>query len=294
MSKKDKALFHLPGLFEFYELYKAFFSVFYKERDMFYPWAFIASVYGAPGNSLWAGGRFEEGYESPERVLGLLKRYGISARLTFSNSLLAKEHLSDRKCNRLCKQFEESGTNGVIVHSEILTAYLKERYPGLYLVSSTTKVLTDFEDLLSELRREEFLYVVPDFRLNKQLDKLCSLTDPEKDKVEFLVNECCHTGCTDRKACYENVSRRMLSEDVPEHICKAPFGNEGYDLSRAKENPSFIGPSDIVDTYLKNGFSNFKIEGRGLSEETVLELLLYYLAKPENISKVKELVYLNL
>ncbi|MBO7334790.1 MAG: hypothetical protein J6U67_07810, partial [Lachnospiraceae bacterium] len=240
------------------------------------------------------GGRFEEGYESPERVLGLLKRYGISARLTFSNSLLAKEHLSDRKCNRLCKLFEESGTNGVIVHSEILTAYLKERYPGLYLVSSTTKVLTDFEDLLSELRREEFSYVVPDFRLNKQLDKLCSLTDPEKDKVEFLVNECCYTGCTERKACYENVSRRMLSEDVPEHICKAPFGNEGYDLSRAKENPSFIGPSDIVDTYLKNGFSNFKIEGRGLSEDTVLELLLFYLAKPENISKVKELVYLNL
>ena len=155
-------------------------------------------------------------------------------------------------------------------------------------------MLTDFEDLLSELRREEFLYVVPDFRLNKQLDKLCSLTDPEKDKVEFLVNECCHTGCTDRKACYENVSRRMLSEDVPEHICKAPFGNEGYDIKRAMENPSFIGPSDIFDTYLQNGFSNFKIEGRGLSEETVLELLLFYLAKSENISKVKELVYLNL
>ena len=38
-----------------------------------------------------------------------MKEYGISARLTFSNSLLREEHLSDRKCNELCKLFEETG-----------------------------------------------------------------------------------------------------------------------------------------------------------------------------------------
>ena len=31
-----------------------------------------------------------------------MKEYGISARLTFSNSLLRTEHLSDKKCNDLC------------------------------------------------------------------------------------------------------------------------------------------------------------------------------------------------
>ena len=65
----------------------------------------------------------------------LLREYGISARLTFSNSLLQKEHLRDPKCNALCALFEaDSGVqNGIIVHSELLLEYLKARYPGFYL-----------------------------------------------------------------------------------------------------------------------------------------------------------------
>ena len=89
--------------------------------------------------------------------------------------------------------------NGVIVHSELLTDYLRTRYPALYLVSSTTKVLTDFDDFRRELDREEFRYVVPDFRLNKRFDELNDLSQVHKDKVEFLCNECCWFGCSDRK-----------------------------------------------------------------------------------------------
>ena len=89
--------------------------------------------------------------------------------------------------------FEKSGKtkNGVIVHSELLLEYLKKKYPGLYFVSSTTKVLTDFDRFTEEIDREEFRYAVPDFRLNKQLDKLGQLSQSQKDKVEFLCNECC-------------------------------------------------------------------------------------------------------
>lgn len=65
----------------------------------------------------------------------------------------------------LCKLFAESESpqNGVIVHSDLLLDYLKKTYPGLYFVSSTTKVLTDFEDFKRELEREDFRFVVPDF-----------------------------------------------------------------------------------------------------------------------------------
>lgn len=82
-------------------------------------------------------------------MLALLQEYGISARLTFSNSKLIEEHLSDRKCNELCALFAENTEpeSGVIVHSELLLQYLKSHYPQLYLISSTTKVLTDFEAL---------------------------------------------------------------------------------------------------------------------------------------------------
>ena len=212
-----------------------------------------------------------------------MREYGISARLTFSNSLLREEHLSDKKCNALCALLVQDGEgkNGVIVHSDQLADYLRVHYPQLYLVSSTTKVLTDFGRFRDETAREEFHYVVPDFRLNKAFEALDSLPQAQKDKVEFLCNECCWVGCRDRKRCYENVSRKNLGEACPDHICRAPGGAEGYRFSKAMENPSFIGVRDIRETYLPMGFSNFKIEGRGLGSALILEFLLYYMTKPE-------------
>ena len=171
--------------------------------------------------------------------------------------------------------------------------HIKKKYPGLYFVSSTTKVQTDFDQFVKETDRNEFKYVVPDFRLNKQLDKLASLTEEQKDKTEFLCNECCSFYCKDRKACYENVSRKNLGEDCPDHICTAPDGEGGYRFSKAMKNPGFIGVNDILNTYLPLGFSNFKIEGRGLGSAVNLEFLLYYLTKPEYQLIVREEIYLD-
>lgn len=291
----NTAYFHLPGLFEFYELYRVFLPLFREHREYFYGWCEIGSIYGAPADCLWGGGRAGFGEASPRDVLALMQEYGISARLTFSNSLLREEHLSDRKCNALCRLFTESGgvQNGVIVHSDLLLEYLAQRWPGLYFVSSTTKVLTDFRELKSELDRADFRYVVPDFRLNRQFDALSALTQAQKDKVEFLCNECCWYGCRDRKHCYENVSRKNLGEDCPDHRCTAPGAQQGYRFSKAMENPGFIGAGDIRKIYLPGGFSNFKIEGRGLGSALILEFLLYYMTKPEYQLRVREEIYLD-
>ena len=321
--KRSIAYYHLPGLFEFYELYKVFLPLFREHREYFYDWCDIGSVYGAPADCIWGGGRAGFGDDDARKVLDLMKEYGISARLTFSNSLLREEHLLDKKCNALCKLFEEAGDiqrervsdsnmqdksikdiqennvqpkviqNGVIVHSDLLLDYLKKNYPNLYFVSSTTKVLTDFQQFSNEVKRKEFRYVVPDFRLNKSFDRLNTLTQIEKDKVEFLCNECCWFGCKDRKRCYETVSRKNLGENCPEHHCAAPDAEEGYRFSKAMKNPGFIGTEDIQNIYLPMGFSNFKIEGRGLGSALVLEFLLYYMVKPEYQIHIREAIYLD-
>lgn len=289
------AQYHLPGLFEFYELYAAFLPLYRTHREYFYDWCEIGSIYGAPIGCLWGGGRVSSGTCTARDVLALTQKYGISARLTFSNSLLREEHLKDRTCNALCRLFSESGTvqNGVIVHSELLLDHLKTTCPQLYFVSSTTKVLTDFSQLRCELERPEFSYVVPDFRLNKAFASLNTLPQALKDKVEFLCNECCSFGCKDRRACYEAVSRKNLGEAAPEHHCNAPDAKYGYRFSRAMENPGFIGIADIQNTYLPMGFSNFKIEGRGLGSALILEFLLYYLTKPDCQLRVREEIYLD-
>ena len=289
------AYYHLPGLFEFYELYRVFLPLLRTHREYFYEWCEVGSLYGAPADCLWGGGRVGAGEWDPREVLDLMREYGISARLTFSNSLLRGEHLSDPKCNALCRLFEEAGggQNGVIVHSELLLDYLKRTYPGLYLISSTTKVLTDFRDLRRELEREDFRSVVPDFRLNKDFERLEALPQSRKDKVEFLCNECCDFGCRERKACYEAVSRKNLGECGHEHRCAAPDAGGGYRFSKAMANPGFIGIDEIQNVYLPMGFSQFKIEGRGLGSALILEFLLYYMVKPAYHLQVREEIYLD-
>lgn len=57
--------------------------------------------------------------------------------------------------NALCALFAENKgvQNGIIIHSDLLLEYLQENYPELYFVSSTTKVLTDFEQFVSEVKQ---------------------------------------------------------------------------------------------------------------------------------------------
>ena len=104
--KSEPIKYHLPGLFEFYELYKAFLPLYREHRDFFYDWCEIGSIYGAPSDCIWGGGRIGFGDAEPKAVAALMKEYGISARLTFSNSLLREEHLADVRCNALCGMFK--------------------------------------------------------------------------------------------------------------------------------------------------------------------------------------------
>lgn len=292
---EKKIKYHLPGLFEFYELYDMYLPLTKEHPEYFYEWCEIGSIYGAPADCIWGGGRVGFGDAEPEKVKELTEKYGISSRLTFSNSLLTKEHLSDKKCNEICRIFESKDKvqNGIIIHSDLLKEYIKANYPEYYLISSTTKVITEYPEFVKELDKEDFSFVVMDFRLNKELDKLKKLSDGQKDKTEFLCNECCDMGCTERKKCYETVSRKSLGEDCEEHICKSSDGNQGYSFARAQKNLGFIGTDEICNVYRPMGFTNFKLEGRGLGSAMVFEILLYYMVKPEYRINVREKIYLD-
>ena len=137
MEKPAAACYHLPGLFEFYELYRRFLPLYREHREYFYDWCTIGSIYGAPAGCIWGGGRTSFGDADPQEVLALMQEYKISARLTFSNSLLREEHLLDQKCNALCELFEKQTEveNGVILHSELLLDYLQNTYQNFYIVS---------------------------------------------------------------------------------------------------------------------------------------------------------------
>ena len=58
-------------------------------------------------------------------------------------------------------------------------------------------------------------------------------------------------------------------------------------------NRDTVEIDDIQNIYIPMGFSNFKIEGRGLGSALVLEFLLYYMTKPEYQLHVREAIYLD-
>ena len=76
------AYYHLPGLFEFYELYRVFLPLFRSHREYFYGWCEIGSVYGAPADCLWGGGHVGFGEDRPDKVAELMREYAVSSRLT--------------------------------------------------------------------------------------------------------------------------------------------------------------------------------------------------------------------
>ena len=98
--KQGAAYYHLPGLFEFHDLYAAFLPLFREHREYFYDWCEIGSLYGAPADCIWGGGRVGAQTSAPQAALALAQEYGVSARLTFSNSLLQKSILPTPNATR--------------------------------------------------------------------------------------------------------------------------------------------------------------------------------------------------
>ena len=153
-------------------------------------------------------------------------------------------------------------------------------------------MLTDFNDLRRELARPEFRYVVPDFRLNRAFDKLAALPQSQKDKVEFLSAMSAAGSDARNAGPATRPSATKIWVSGPEHHCSAPRRRGRYRFSRAMASPGFIGIEAIRDTYLPMGFTQFKIEGRGLGSALIL-ILLHYLTKPEYQLAVREELYLD-
>ena len=62
---KHTACYHLPGLFEFYELYRLFLPLFREHREYFYDWCEILHLRLSAGLHLGQGGRVEAGGALP-------------------------------------------------------------------------------------------------------------------------------------------------------------------------------------------------------------------------------------
>ena len=156
--------YYLPGLFEFFGLYQDLINIYNNERDKFNDNCAIGSIYGAPPDTLWNGGRCAgHGCNQIFEVVNWSICNNIPCNLTFTNCLLQKEHFLDKYCNSLLSAFHHS-KNGITIYSDELRDYIKEKYPKYKFTSSTTKCLREEQAVLQEL--ENYDIVVLDYNFD--------------------------------------------------------------------------------------------------------------------------------
>lgn len=225
----------------------------------------IHNLYDSFNNVIWNGGRVKIGV--PSSILQMQKRFSIckdlniGIRFTFSNSLLAEEHLKDYYSNLVLDLAVQSGVDvSVILVSDLLKSYIHTKYPQIDLISSVTDI-TKTPDRIKTLTGD-FSYIVIPPELNHSPEVL---QDVDLSKIEILVNEGCVKQCPLRAEHYRKISEDQLSYIQYEDNAASRFLKDNKcPLLKVPENieqPLRITFPEILE-WNKKGVSHFKIRGR--------------------------------
>ena len=271
---------HLPGLCNFRLLNQILINLMKDYPSKFREGYKIGSVYGTFPGAIWNGGRAVFGTVFKGDIDRIIKMYnsrGIPVRFTWTNSLLEEKHNQDTFCNMIM-QLADNGKNQVLVNRPSLEEYIRREYPNFPVISSTTKRIVTLADIKEELLKDYHL-VVLDYDLNHDETVLREL-EPLANRVEILVNEICTPGCLNRTVHYKAESLSQLEFDRTTTF-QCPYHNAKRDFSECMKRPAFISNEEI-DSYIERGYVNFKIAGRGLSQEFLIDSYLYFLVKEES------------
>lgn len=270
---------HLPGFCSFRLLNQIIINLMKDYPGKFRDGYRIGSVYGTFPGAIWNGGRTALGFAGKQEIEAVLKIYnsrGIPVRFTWTNSLLEEKHTYDTYCN-LIMRLADNGLNQVLVNSGILEEYIRRAYPRYQVISSTTKRITELDALKAELAGGYYL-VVLDYDLNHSEEVLRDL-EPEAGRIEILVNEVCYPNCAKREEHYLQQSRLQLEFDTETNF-PCPHRSGGRTFAECMKRPAFLS-NDQIASYIDRGFVNFKIAGRGMPPEYLVDSYVYFLAKPE-------------
>ncbi len=234
-------------------------------------------IHGAP-LCIWNSGRVNPKMQmNTQRLvdsLGNFIKRNIAIDVTFTNLFIKEEHLDDLLGNNILEAlatYNPTGDNAVILSSDVLYSYIKEKYPTLKLVSSILKVswekgknnLAYYEALAD---RFDKVMVHPDDSTNIEL--LSQLKNPEK--FEILLNENCVRQCPIRHKHYESLSNLSLnylghSDDFENMRLKNLCVSDVALLSNTPKCTTQLTPDEILVAY-QAGIRFFKIQGRGLHQ----------------------------
>lgn len=267
--------FYLPDFVKFENLNLFLIDMIQKHPELFYENIHIQSVYGIFGTTCWNGGKniyMGTTFQEMQRIIQEFNQRRVKIRYTFTNSKLEESDVYERMGNTML-QLGDNGFNEVIVTSPYLEMYIKEKYPSYFLVSSTTKSITDIDQLNQEI--ENYGMTVIDWRKNHDDDFLQKIQ--HKEKAEILLYEYCYKECPVRKQHYEATSEAQLKFSEHSMVCTKTKGSF-WETIGTEEN---ITVEELYGKLVPMGFSNFKFNGRNGHVLPLVDAYVYYLVKPE-------------
>jgi collagenase-like PrtC family protease len=233
------------------------------------------------------GGRHYVGQPYPpywmHATFAALNDAGVKARLTFTNMFIDAHALRDDAYVRKILDVASQYNVEIIVYSDDVADYLRQNYP-FKLVLSTTREITDIEALNDALER--FDYVVLNYNLNKDYDFIAQVAHPER--LEVMVNEVCAPNCPVRQKHYEHESRDQLNGEST--LFGEECGRPKVDFTKLFDGPIVLSNEEVARLRADYGICHFKIVGRNRKREKLLDVLLYYLVKPEHHADVRRLL----
>lgn len=251
---------------------------------------------------MFQGGRIpprDATIENARNIINAYNKRGVSCLLTFSNYYITKSMLDDKLSNSLLdilynnnKDFKDNNNinNGIILSSDLLLDYVKNKYSNLYTISSQVKPSIeiglgsrkDNASYYNNLLDRYDTVVVNPFLINSGsiLNNLKA-----KDRIEFIVNHRCIANCPMAKEHYTmqmKLGQALLNKENAEKIKyytdKLDTINQWCYAERDKNplNGTSMSNSQI-DMLVSMGFKHFKIEGRDNNGTTFIRDLGDYI-----------------
>ena len=277
--------FSLAGYYSKYVLNTMILALYKTNRHYFYDNIEIESVYGTLPGLIWTGCRFiypiQEINPYSSEIYDMRDAYNdfnIKLRHTFTNSELTEDMLLDYRGNSWLKACEKEG-NGVIVATELMAEYIRKNYPTYEIIWSTSCNLTDI-DKINELSEQDM--VVLDYSFNTDKKSLAKFTHPEN--LEILCAEYCIDNCPQRQEHYKFHSKMILNAEKDRRVESAcpffsPYKSNFYEILKTRDH--VLTHEQVEELYNLYGINHFKLNGRALSVIDYVEVMMYYLIKPE-------------
>lgn len=286
----DIKKFSIGGWYSNFFFLKDFLTFYLEQPEYFREDRIIDSIYDAYSQNevplVWNGGRvpvLRDPHLSMDTVLNFFSQYPfIKLRHTFTNCLLDDPALlTDYRCNTFVKNYIRPQDEIIVNHPNLIN-YLKENYPNIPLIYSTSIGITNI-DTINEITKTNLL--VLDYSKNNNNEFIEHLKN--KNNIEILCGETCWPNCIHRQDHYRLVSQNILNAqlDINKLYNEGCLGsNKAYGQNLMDYMLSFdysITNERVDELFNKYNIQNFKISTRSKSIPFSLQLVLYYLAKPE-------------